>query len=99
MYYVLEWVEVLFWGTYFEWGIWNSNFEWNLTLGSNGEPKKFFCHICGKPYCSKQVLRKHMIKHNNEDSLVNKHMIEDPAEYKYKCSRHDNCKLYFKTAR
>ena len=40
-----------------------------------------------------------MIKHNNEDSLVNKHMIEDPGEYKYKCSRHDNCKKYFKTAR
>ena len=68
-------------------------------LGSSNEPKKFFCHICGKPYCSKQVLRKHMIKHNNEDSLVNKHMIEDPGEYKYKCSRHDNCKKYFKTAR
>ena len=31
--------------------------------------------------------------------LVNKHMIEDPGEYKYKCSRHDNCKKYFKTAR
>jgi transcription elongation factor Elf1 len=68
-------------------------------LGSSNEPKKFFCHICGKPYCSKQVLRKHMIKHNNEDSLVNKHMIEDPGEYKYKCSRHENCKKYFKTAR
>ena len=38
-------------------------------LGSSNEPKKCFCHICGKPYCSKQVLRKHMIKHNNEDSL------------------------------
>ena len=48
---------------------------------------KFFCHICGKAYCSKPVLRKHLRSHANEDSIVNKNMYEDPTEYKYMCTR------------
>ena len=62
------------------------------------EVKKFFCHICGKPYCSKQVLKKHIVKHSREDSTVNKLMLEDVSEYKYMCTRHNNCKKYFKKA-
>lgn len=63
------------------------------------EVEKFFCHICGKAYCSKPVLRKHLRSHANEESIVNRHMYEDPSEYKYMCTRHDNCKKYFKKAR
>lgn len=62
------------------------------------QQKKYFCHICGNSFCSKQVLKKHLFKHSNEDSLVNKYMAEDPSEYKFMCTRHDNCKKYFKKA-
>ena len=60
---------------------------------------KFFCELCGKAYCSKPVLRKHLRSHANEDSIVNRNMYEDPTEYKYMCTRHDNCKKYFKKAK
>ncbi len=61
--------------------------------------EKFFCHICGKSYARKTVLRKHIRSHSNKKSTINKLMFDDPKMYKFKCTKHDNCKKYFKKAR
>jgi hypothetical protein len=64
------------------------------------EPRKndHPCEICGRPFNSASELRKHIRRHNKDNSLINKWMKDDPREYKYVCSAHDNCKKYFKTA-
>ena len=37
-------------------------------------------------------------RHNNPNSLVNRKINEDPAEYKFVCTLHEGrCKKYFKT--
>lgn len=59
----------------------------------------FPCHLCRKSYDRKATLEKHLTSHAREDSTVNKIMKEDPSEYKYMCTRHANCKKYFKKAR
>ena len=59
----------------------------------------FPCHLCSKTYERKATLEKHLQSHSREDSTVNRIMNEDPYEYKYMCTRHTNCKKYFKKAR
>ena len=71
-----------------------------LHMTSYHQPKKpnsWFCEVCGKGYSSKNILDKHVKRHYKENSLVNKWMHDSPNEYKYECTRHTNCKKYFKT--
>ncbi len=69
-----------------------------LHMAANHAPKtfEFICPICGKGYSTKNILDKHLKRHNNPDSLINKWMTE-PSEFKYECKEHDNCKKYFKS--
>ena len=71
-----------------------------LHMTSYHQPKKpnsWFCEVCGKGYSSKNILDKHVKRHYKENSLVNKWMHDSPNEYKYECTKHNNCKKYFKT--
>ena len=69
-----------------------------LHMATNHAPKtfEFICAICGKGYSTKNILDKHLKRHNNPDSLINKWMTE-PNEFKFECKEHDNCKRFFKS--
>ena len=69
-----------------------------LHMATHHAPKtfEFICSICGKGYQTKNILDKHVKRHNNPDSLINKWMTE-PGEFKFECKEHDNCKRYFKS--
>ena len=69
-----------------------------LHMATHHAPKtfEFICAICGKGYSTKNILDKHLKRHNNPDSLINKWMTE-PSEFKFECKEHDNCKRFFKS--
>ena len=69
-----------------------------LHMSTHHAPKTFeyICSICGKGYSTKNILDKHLKRHNNPDSLINKWMTE-PNEFKFECKEHENCKKYFKS--
>merc|ERR1719270_1953201 len=69
-----------------------------LHMATHHAPKtfEFICAICGKGYSTKNILDKHLKRHSNPDSLINKWMTE-PSEFKFECKEHDNCKRFFKS--
>jgi hypothetical protein len=69
-----------------------------LHMASHHAPKTldYICAVCGKGYSTKNILDKHIKRHNNPDSLINKWMSE-PGEFKFECKEHDNCKGFFKS--
>ena len=69
-----------------------------LHMATHHAPKTFeyICNVCGKGYSTKNILDKHVKRHNNPDSLINKWMTE-PGEFKFECKEHENCKKYFKS--
>ena len=69
-----------------------------LHMATHHAPKtyEFICNFCGKGYSTKNILDKHVRRHNNPDSLINKWMTE-PNEFKFECKEHENCKKYFKS--
>ena len=71
-----------------------------LHMATHHAPKTFenICNVCGKGYSTKNILDKHVRRHNNPDSLINKWMTE-PNEFKFECKEHNNCKKYFKSER
>ncbi len=71
-----------------------------LHMNANHAPKTldFICAVCGKGYSTKNILDKHVRRHDNPDSLINKWMNEQ-GEFKFECKEHENCKRYFKSAK
>lgn len=69
-----------------------------LHMSTHHAPKtfEFICTVCGKGYSTKNILDKHLKRHNNPDSLINKWMTE-PSEFKFECKEHENCKKFFKS--
>ena len=61
-------------------------------------PNSFYCEICGRAYRTKNERDKHVVRHNRDNCLMDRWMHEDPKLYKYECTKHTDCKKYFKKA-
>ncbi len=55
------------------------------------------CEVCGRGFPNQSQLRKHVKRHQVQNSRVNLGMHERAEDYKFTCTMHDNCKKYFKT--